>query len=1169
MTVQFVLGRAGTGKTADCVSAIKRRLLEKPNGSPLIYLVPEHMTFAAEVAFASDPELSGVTRLTIFSFPRLALRVLQQAGGAARLHLDEAGIAMLLRRVVLRHSRSFRLFGNACEQSGFFQLLADTIAEFKQYCLTPDLIAAHAELLAQSGMQQDVADKLHDLALIYQDYEQALLGHYVDGEGYLSLMCDKIAETPFLADAEIWIDGFQKMTPAEQLAVECLMETASRVTILISSDKIYEQAPDIFSPFHHSVKLFLSLKKRAQDNGVAVLPTRLNTTIWRGANTAIAVLNRQFGRFGKTVNPQTAGLRVTEAVNRRVEVEETARQILQLAQGKHLRYRSMTVIVRHLSEYRDLIETIFSDYDIPVFIDQKQPMHHHPLIECIRSALEVVQRNWHYEPVFRCAKTDLFLPAGEDRRAAREGFDQLENYVLAYGLYGRGKWTEETPWTFRLNRGLEETPHERTDEERALQDQLNRTRRLLADPLAAFELALRNANSVADQCAAVYQFLIDLQVPQKLALWAAEAKAGGRLEEAKSHQQVWRAVIHLLDQCAEGAGEETMPLSWFLDVLDTGLDQLQFAQVPPALDQVQVSTLDRLRAADWRAVFLLGINEGVVPAKPVQEGLFSDTDRSLLESAGMHVAEGDEEQMALENEWIYQALTLPSETIFLSYPLASEAGETLKPSPLIGRIRRLFPGVLLHTVLAEPRTQAEADQLTLISRPRKTLSYLAGQIRDWCNGYPISDIWWDSYNWLLAHEEWQPLSKDVLSSLFARNDARLSQANAEQLYGEAIKGSVSRLELVNACPFSQFAAYGLRLHERDVYQLTAPDIGQLFHLAIKQMTAQVLKDYSNGWADMQSEKCDELAQQTVRRLAPQLQRQILTSSGRYHYLTRKLEQVVARVAQVLRGQALKSEFKPFQMEVPFGPGQPIPPLTFQLKNGQSMQIVGRIDRVDQAEVGDRLMLRIVDYKSSVHDLNLNDVYYGLALQMLTYLDVVITHAKQLLGREAEPAGMLYFHVHNPLLRLDEKISSEEIDEQIFKSFRMKGLLLDDQDTLLMMDKDAQKTSSLIAPFGYKQDGHLRKGSSVATAEALQALQHYTQKKLIDAGNQIVTGDISIAPYRLKQRVPCTFCAYRSVCQFDQSNAGGGYRELSVRSDDWLIEKMEEEAVHDDSAETGK
>lgn len=1167
MAVRFILGRPGTGKTALCMEEIRARLRENPSGPPLIYLVPEHMTFSMEYAFAGTPGLGGMTRLNVYSIPRLALRVLQQSGGATRIHLNTVGLSMLLRRVVEENKKNLRLFRKASEQSGFYNLLSDTISEFKRYCLTPEQIAAQSDLMEHTDSENLILkDKLHDLSLVYQSFEQALAGKYVDSDDYLKLMANKIAETDFLKQAEVWIDGFQTLTPEEQLVVEKLMAVSSHVTVVLGTDKAYDRAPDEFSVFRHPALLFLQLRKAAEQLHLAVEPYVVKNDVVRSKATGLKALNLFFGQNPSREKSKPDGIVLTEAANRREEVEQAARNLIALARDKKIRFRETTVLVRDLNDYQDLIETVFTDYGIPTFIDRKRSMKHHPLIELIRSALETLQQNWRYEPVFRCVKTDFLIPAGSHLKEAREALDELENYVMAYGIYGKKKWIDEELWTYRVYKGLEEGEKEATSKELAAQKRINRWRKLVSEPLAAFEKQVKSARSVREKCEALYLFLMNLSIPEKLERMAKEAEKAERLAEAKEHGQVWQSVIDLLDQCVEGADDRKISLELFAQIIDAGLDNLEFALVPPALDQVLVGSMDRMRATNPKAVFILGVNEGVIPAKPSAQGLFSGEDRDALEDSGMHVADDEDGQMAWENELVFRAFSLPEEKLYLSYPLASEGGEPLKASPLISRLHRLFPGIVVRLAPSEPRSLAESEQIGFINAPRKTVGYLAAQIREWQKGYGISDLWWDTYNWFMVQKEWGPAARRVLSGLFSRNDAHLSKEAARDLYGETIQASVSRMEQFNACPFSQFASYGLRLAERAVFQLAAPDIGQLFHLAIKKMTEEIMRRHLQ-WGDLSPEDCDRLAAETVGVIAPKLQRQILSSSGRYRYLQHKLEQVVARVARVMRQHARASGFVPLSLELPFGPGQAVPPLTFSLQNGCRMEIVGRIDRVDKAEdSGRRILLRIIDYKSGRKDLNLTDVYYGLALQMLTYLDVVITYSKQWLGVQADPAGVLYFHVHNPSLNLEEKVPPEEIEDELYKSFKMSGLLLEDEASLQLTDQTAEGGYSKIAPFGIKKNGGYYKGSSLATTEEFSALRNYAKETMVQVGEKITDGDVRIAPYRLKNRVPCTFCPYRPVCQFDQSQSGNAYRLLKKNPDERILQELTEKEVerHDGS-----
>ncbi len=161
-----------------------------------------------------------------------------------------------------------------------------------------------------------------------------------------------------------------------------------------------------------------------------------------------------------------------------------------------------------------------------------------------------------------------------------------------------------------------------------------------------------------------------------------------------------------------------------------------------------------------------------------------------------------------------------------------------------------------------------------------------------------------------------------------------------------------------------------------------------------------LKEQNRSWGSLTAEECRREAELTVERLAPMLQGEILLSSKRYGYISRKLKNIVGRASVILGEHARRGSFEPVGLELDFGPGKPLPPLTFKLENGSVMEVVGRIDRVDLAHGENGLLLRVIDYKSGHKDLKLHEVYYGLALQMLTYLDVLLTYAEQWLGSKA-------------------------------------------------------------------------------------------------------------------------------------------------------------------------
>jgi ATP-dependent helicase/nuclease subunit B len=312
------------------------------------------------------------------------------------------------------------------------------------------------------------------------------------------------------------------------------------------------------------------------------------------------------------------------------------------------------------------------------------------------------------------------------------------------------------------------------------------------------------------------------------------------------------------------------------------------------------------------------------------------------------------------------------------------------------------------------------------------------------------------------------------------------------------------------------------------------------------------------WSDLTKEQSEKLAKEAVESLAPKLQNEILLSSNRHAYIKRKLEQIISKASMILSEHAKVSGFAPVGLEIAFGPKRELPPLSFQLRNGTNMQLVGRIDRVDKAEDENGVYLRIIDYKSSSKELNLSEVYYGTALQMLTYLDIIISHSNTLVGTDAIPAGVLYFHVHNPMINAKKIMTLEEIEAEMLKQFKMNGLVLGEEQAIRLMDTSLDSGSSVVIPAEIKKDGTLSKRSKIASKQEFETIQHYVRNMYVKTGNAITEGSVDISPYKIKDRSPCTFCSFKPVCQFDESMEDNQYRNLTPRSKEQALELMRKE-----------
>ncbi|MEK4030927.1 helicase-exonuclease AddAB subunit AddB [Pseudobacillus sp. FSL P4-0506] len=1149
MSVQFIIGRSGTGKTRRMLETIKDRVKEQPIGDPIIYLVPEQMTFLSEYTLASDPELGGIIRAQVYSFTRLAWRVLQETGGMSRQHISSSGLNMLIRKIIEDKKEELKIFAGAAGKNGFISHVENMLTEFKRYCVTPEELAEKQEELERSGGAKALTDKLHDLQTIYSDFEEALIGKYVDSEDYLRLLGEAATVSDYVKKAEIYVDGFHSFTPQEYAVLQQLMKQAKKVTIALTVDAPFRSAPpEDTHLFRLTGDTYASVYELAVTNGIKVEKDIILKEGERYKEESLKHLEAYFDRRPPVPFRPSDNLCLIKAASRRAEVEGIAREIRKLAREEGVRFKRMAVLVRNGKDYQQLMETVFRDYEIPFFIDQKRPMMNHPLIELIRATVETINSNWRYESVFRVVKTDLLFPKDENWQVLREKADRLENYVLAYGIKGE-RWAEKENWGYRRFRGLEQINKVQTDEERETEAELNEVRRLIADPISRLSRRLKKAKTGREYGEALYLYLEELYIPEKLEAFSLEAEEGGDLVTAREHNQAWNAVMEMIDQYVEVLGEEEMTLKKFSAIIDAGLEAMEFAIVPPAADQVTVANLELSRLSDVEAAFILGVNDGVLPARQMESGILADEDRERLLADGMKLALSSRQRMLDEEFTAYRAFTVSANRLYISYPIADDEGKTLLPSFYIKRIKELFPTMKERLFVNEPSELSEAEQLQYVCHPDPTLSYLASRLQLKRLHYPMYDFWWDVYNFYIDHAGQKEKAKRVLSSLFYKNDTEpLEETTSTELYGEEILASVTRMEMFNSCPFSHFAQHGLKLRDREIFRLQAPDIGNLFHGALKWIADEVERR-GLKWSQLSKEQCRKLAGEAVKQLAPQLQNQILLSSNRHLYLTRKLEQIIWRASYALSGHAKASGFSPVGLELGFGPGEKLPPLAFTLKNGTKMALAGRIDRVDQAKGEDGIYLRVIDYKSSGRDLDLTEVYYGIALQMLTYLDIIWTYSPQLVGTEAHPAGVLYFHVHNPFISSKKLLTLDEIERELFKRFKMNGLILGEDEALQLMDADLGEGASPIIPVAFTKTGKLDKRfSKTADRKAFDGMRQHVRQLYQQSGDEIVSGEVSIAPYQYKENTPCGFCSYRPVCQFDEALEENNYRLILPKKD---------------------
>lgn len=1168
MPLRFIIGRAGSGKTSYCQDEIREQMRREPDGAPLIMLVPEQATFQTEYTLLRSGGLRGSLRAQALSFRRLAFRVMQETGGTALIPIGDTGKSMLLYKIVHRLSSNLELFQRGAEQAGFIERLSELLTEWKRYGIGSDEMTklVSEEETTRSGL---LKKKLHDLGLIYESMEAELAGKYVDAEDYLHALSHSYGHAPSMQGAQFWADGFHGFTPTEYEAIGALLASSAQVNVTLTLDRVYQhgERPHELDLFHPTAETCLKLLELAEKHGAEVLPAiNLNERpLPRFANSPM--LSHLEKHYDKRVpmairNPEdeqmssSKGIRLMAAPSRRAEVEAVARDMIEKARNEGIRWREFAILVRNAEDYADYLSLVLDDYGIPFFIDQKEKALHHPLVEFIRSALETVLHGWRYDAVFRCIKTEMLF--GVEISLPRDWFDKLENYALAAGIDG-WKWLDRKSWKPLVSVSLEEDNEMETTVSAKAQrefDIVMAAREAVVPLLSRFGDSLRKAGNVRGMCEALYRLLDHADAADRLERWSREDLGSGNAQRARSHRQLWDNVMSLLDQLVELAGDEEMAPELFAGMVEAGLDSLKLASVPPSLDEVLIGSMDRTRSGRIRVCYVLGANDGVMPMRVKEDGILTEAEREELTAEGLEMAPSVRRRLLDERFMIYNALTTPSESLWVSWAVADEEGKSLLPSEIIRGLRGLFPALQIQDALAEPSYDMPAERQTaFLQHPERTLTHLITALRSWQQGTDIAPFWWDMYNWFAVRPEWQPKLQLLAGSLTYRNqEVHLPVTIARELYGDRMSVSVSRMERFVSCPFQHFAIHGLKLRERKMYRLEAPDVGQLFHAALSKLAGTL----ASRWGKLSRQEIKSEASKTVDELAPKLQSQILLSSGRFQFIARKLKEIVAQAAAILGEHARRAQFQPVATEVDFGPGGTLPALVLPLANGAEMEVIGRIDRVDAAQTEEGLLLRVLDYKSSATSLKLEEVVHGLSLQMLTYLDVLITHSEGWLGQQAEPAGVLYFHVHNPMLSLSNRMAAQEVSAKLLKRYKTKGLLTADAQVARLMDGELETGYSELLPLALKKDGTFYSSSSVVTQDQWTSLRRSVRGMISQIGCSILEGDVSIEPYRLGGKTPCQFCDYKALCQFDPQFEGNDYRKLNKSSKEEVWRQLEGE-----------
>ncbi|MDU7215827.1 MULTISPECIES: helicase-exonuclease AddAB subunit AddB [Clostridium] len=1135
MGIRFIYGRAGSGKSTYCLNSIKNRLNDN-NGNTLIYLVPEQYTFQRETMLLKDVGEEGLLRAQVLSFKTMAQKVFDECGGRVHDRMRDVGKSMLIHKILQESEENLQYFNRISKEQGFTDIISETITEFKKYNVTPSVLREGLTKIDD----EELKSKLTDLANIFEKFDISISENLVDTDDELTYLANKLNNCSLYDNAEIWIDEFTTFTPQQMEVIKGLAKKCKEVNIALCMDEVSSgddsEVTDIFNSLKTTELRILNMMRDEHIGYEKPVNLNDNKNNRFKYNHELKHLEKYFFTYPfKSYKQDVNTIRLYKANNSYDEVENVAKEILRFVRDKGYRFRDISVVCRNIDDYEKIATVIFNEYDIPFFLDKKIDILSNPLIVLILSSIEVMIRNWSYESVFKYLKSGLVNIDSNE-------IDILENYVLANGIKGF-KWTNEL--------SLSEEDNDEIDPIKVMIK--------VREPLIKLHSRIRGNKSVKAICTAIYEFLIELDCFNRIEEWISEFDEYGMQSKVMEYQQVSEIVIDILDQAVDVIGEDLITINEFYKILNAGFQNREIGIIPVALDQVNIGGIGRIKGRNVKVLFIVGVNDGVLPAANKDEGILSDRDRDLLKENGIELSSSTRAKVFEEQYMVYTALTLASDYLMISYPMADFEGKSLRASIVIPRLKRIFPKLIEESDLFN--LKEKSDKYSKVTAPIPTFNELILALRRNYENEDVEDYWKDVYCWYKDKEEFYNKSGNILEGLKYSNDGEVvAREKLKKLY--SIKDgrllfSVSRLENYAECPFSYFIKYGLKARDRKVYEFSAPDLGSFMHEILDEFTNKVKRERIS-WSELNSERCRNIVSDLIEKKLIEDSNSILNSSKKYKYFTNRFKRVIAKSVSVLAEQMRKGQFEIFSNEFQFGNLRDGAPIKLELPSGEEVYLTGRIDRIDSLDLHGNTYIRVIDYKSGSKKFDLNELYYGLQIQLLVYLDAILKNSEYILHTQAMPGAILYFKIDDPIIKSKSELQDEEIRKQVLDKLKMNGLLLKDAELVKAMDNDME-TYSLVIPATFKKDGDFSSNSSVITEEQFNILREYVNFKMIELCEDMLSGKIRIEPCKNQRTSYCDYCDYSAICQFDTSIKDNKYK-LVLKKDDkeiWndMIEKV--------------
>lgn len=1159
MSLQLILGKSGAGKSYRLYQKIIQESIKHPEKRYFV-VVPEQFTMQTQKDLVTMHPNHGICNIDVLSFMRLAYRVFEEQGNMKRTVLEDTGKSMLVRKVIAEKKDELVVFQNNVRKTGYISEIKSLLSEFYQYDIKEQQIG---EMIKAAEKKPILKQKLQDMQVIYQGFEEKLQEKYITTEEILDVLADAVESSDLLEKGVLALDGFTGFTPVQYKLLHKLFRKCEDVLVTVTIDPKEDRhlQQEEFQLFHSSRKMMDQLYGIAKEEQMDIakdyavpgdVPYRFQNSPYLACLEEQIFRHRplDFSEYCKKHNVTSNQEDITLFAGKDMqgEVNYTVGEISRLLREEGYRYRDIAIVTGDMESYSRLLDKAFAKAGFPCFIDYKKDIMSNPLVELLRTLLELFRRNYDYESVFRylrCGLVDI----------EEEKVDKLENYVIALGIKGKNRWKKL--WTRTYRKDIEIDIEE-----------LNAVREQIVDGLEAVEQVFsKRQNTVEAYTVALHSYLVEHRIYEKIKAYEERFTEQNMPLLAKEYAQVYEIVLGIFDKLVQLLGEEKVTLSEYADLLETGFVEAKVGLIPPGVDQIVVGDIERTRLKDIKALFFLGVNDGIVPKHGGKGGIISDMEREMLHEQKFELAPTVRQSAYTQEFYFYLNLTKPQERLYITYHKVDQEGKAAIPSYLLETVQRIFPDISMqeehgfHT--DQQVAEEEMEEILSGDFGRK---YLLDGLRSF-GKEPLADWWKELFSFYKDQEEWKEALSGLVKAVgYVNEEHSLSMQVAEGIYGKQLENSVTRVEQYAACAFAHFLQYGLQLKERYEFQFGGVDFGNIFHKVL-ELFPKKLKEQGLVWRQVQEDEMFAIADQCVKEATADYGNAILSSSNRNAYLVERITRIIKRTLWALTEQLKQGEFEPTDFEVSFNYMDGLSAAKIQLGEEKIMRLRGKIDRVDTFDEKDAVYVKVLDYKSGKTTFQIENLYYGLQMQLVVYMNAAMDYQKQKNpDKKVIPAGVFYYNMDDPIITRPETPDLGLVAEGLLKELKMNGLVNNDRHIIQLLDRQFGDSDSLAAsvqskviPVATVKSGELKAGSDVVSTEQMELMGEYASKKIKEFGEEILDGQVAINPYRMKQKTACDYCSFKAVCNFDPKLPGNAYRNLQAfDSSDEVWEKMKEQ-----------